>query len=103
MQESNEADDAMEFGGSMRAGHFTAQLFVKLVVTRTKLVLRTSLHTFQIDRENLRGLGDTAIFGIFKRGIRFHHCQPNLAQPVVFYPSMDREAFRQKLRELGWE
>ncbi len=86
----------------MRAGSFTGQLFVELAVTPTTLALSASGRSFRVDRDNLQGLEETSILGIFKRGIRFRHCQPDLPDTIIFYPSINRVVFRQKLQELGW-
>lgn len=86
----------------MRAGSFTAQLFVELTVTPTVLTLSASGKSFRIDREHLHGLEETSLLRFFKRGIRFRHGQPNLPDPIIFYPSLQRDEFRRKLGELGW-
>ena len=94
--------EASTFSGSMRAGSFTAQLFVKLTVTPAALTLRALGRSFHLDREHFKGLEDTSIHGIFKRGIALRHSQPDLPEVIIFWPSINREAFRQKLHELGW-
>ncbi|WP_417747273.1 hypothetical protein [Rosistilla oblonga] len=94
--------EALKFRGSMRAGSFTAQLFVELAVEPSSLTLSASMRSFRIDRENFEGLEETSILGIFKRGIRFRHSQPGLTNPIIFYPSMNRDAFRQHLQSIGW-
>ena len=86
----------------MRAGSFTGQLFVELAVTPTTLALSASGRSFRVDRDNLQGLEETSILGISKRGIRFRQCQPDLPDTIIFYPSINRVVFRQKLQELGW-
>ncbi|QDT12354.1 hypothetical protein K239x_43640 [Planctomycetes bacterium K23_9] len=86
----------------MRVGWYTAQLFVKLTVTKTVLTISSGGRSYRIGRENFKGYQDTSVLGIFKRGIRFHHSQPNLANPVVFYPSVGRESLKQDLIKLGW-
>lgn len=102
MANSQAHPEALKFGGSMRAGFFTAQLFVELSVTPTALTLSASGKSFRIDRDHFQGIEETSILGIFKRGIRFRHEQPALPDPIIFYPSIDREALRHKLRELAW-
>ena len=89
--------------GSMRAGAFTAQLFVELTVTPASLALSAPGRSFRLEREHFEGLEATAILGIFKRGIRFRHSQPGLPAALIFYPSLNRDLVRQKLRELGWQ
>lgn len=86
----------------MRAGSFTAQLGVKLTVTPAALTLSAPGRSFRLDREHLQGLEDVSLLRIFKRGIRFRHTQPDLPDVIIFIPRMNREAFRQKLRDLGW-
>jgi hypothetical protein len=86
----------------MRAGSFTAQLFVELSVTPTTLTLSASGRSFRLDRSHFQGLEETSILGIFKRGIRFRHSQPDLPDAIIFYPSINRDVFRQKLHEIGW-
>lgn len=86
----------------MRAGSFTAQLFVELTVTPKALTLSAMGRSYQIEREFFEGLEETSILGIFKRGIRFRHCQPSLPGTIIFYPSLNRDVFRQKIHELGW-
>jgi hypothetical protein len=94
--------ESITFSGSMRAGAFTAQLGVKLAATPTALTLSTMGRSFRLDREHFASLEDTSILGIFKRGIRFRHAQPGLPNVLIFFPSINREVFRQKLHEFGW-
>ena len=94
--------ESLSFRGSMRAGSFTAQLFVELTVTPTTLTISAMGRSFQIEREYFEGLDETSILGFFKRGIRFRHCQPSLPSTIIFYPSLSREVFRQRIHELGW-
>ncbi len=93
--------EPLTFRGSMRAGSFTAQLFVELTVTPTTLTISAMGCSFQIEREYFEGLDETSILRLFKRGIRFRHCQPSL-QSIIVYPSLSREVFRQRIHELGW-
>ncbi len=94
--------EPLTFRGSMQAGFFTAQLFVKLTVTPTALTLSAMGRSFHLDREHFESIEETSILGIFKRGIRFRHSQPNLPDTIIFYPSLNREVVRQKIHELGW-
>lgn len=91
------------FRGSMKAGMFTAQIGVALDVSPASIVLRAPGRSYRIDRENLAGLADTSLFGLFKRGIRFVHRQPGLPSDIVFYPSIGREALRKVMADLGWD
>ena len=102
MANSEIQPEPLRFRGSIRAGSFTAQLFVELTVTPTTLTLSASGRSFRLDRKYLQGLEETSILGIFKRGIRFRHCQPDLPNTIIFYPSINRDVFRQKLHEIGW-
>jgi hypothetical protein len=102
MSKLQTAPEPLSFGGSMRAGLFTAQLFVKLTVTPTALTLSAMGRSFRLDREHFAALEETSILGIFKRGIRFRHSQPDLPDPLIFYPSLNRKVFRQQIVELGW-
>lgn len=102
MANSEAPPEPLKFGGSMRAGFFTAQLIVELSVSPTTLTLSASGRSFRIDREHFQGIEETSILGIFKRGIRFRHSQPTLADPIIFYPSIGKAVLRQKLHELGW-
>lgn len=94
--------DPAKFRGSMKVGRFSAQLFVDLTVTPDALTLNASWRSFRIDRQNFQGIEDRKILGLFKYGFRFRHRQPDLAPKVIFVPSMNHDAFRQKLGELGW-
>ena len=95
--------NSVSFAGSMKAGMYTAQIGVALDISRTSLVVRTSGRAYAIDRENLEGVVDTSLFGLFKLGIRFVHRQPGLPSDLVFYPATSRDAVRQAMAELGWE
>lgn len=88
--------------GSMKAGSFTAQLFVEMKVAPTSLTLSAPNRSFCLERDHLEGLELTSLLGIFKRGIRFRHRQPDLPVVLVFYPSLPRDQVLQKLEELGW-
>lgn len=90
------------FKGSMKVGYFNAQLFVDMAVTPPTLLLRASLKSFRIDRENVLGMDELWLFGFIWRGIRIRHCQPGLATKVIFRPSMNRETFWSRFGELGW-
>ena len=81
---------------------YTAQLGVALNVSRSSLELTAPGRSFRIDRENLRGMADTSVLGIFKRGIHFIHQQPGLPNTIVFYPAADRDHVRRALADLGW-
>ncbi len=94
--------EPLTFCGSMRAGFFTAQLFVKLTVTPTTLTLSAMGRSFRLDREHFESIEETSILGIFKRGIRFRHSQPGLPSTIIFYPSLDRNVVRQQIQEIGW-
>lgn len=94
--------ETVTFPGSMKAGMYTAQIGVSLVVSRETVTVKSFWRTVSIDRQNLVGLADTSLLGIFKRGIRFLHRQPGVPGRVVFYPYFSREQVRQKLAELGW-
>ncbi|MGB7343459.1 MAG: hypothetical protein WBD20_04560, partial [Pirellulaceae bacterium] len=76
MSNSQAEPEAITFSGSMRADAFTAQLFVSLIASSTAITIKTMGRSYRIEREWLRGLEETSILGIFKRGIRFHHNQP---------------------------
>lgn len=95
--------DPQTFSGSTKVGMFTAQLLVKLSIDSDRAVLRASGRSFIIDRSNLLGIEETSILRIFKRGIKFVHCQPDLPATFIFYPSMGLVRFRSELRALGWE
>ncbi len=92
----------LTFRGSMRAGAFTAQLFVELAVTPQMLTLSAMGRSFRIERPHLLAIEETSILGILKRGIRFRHNQPDLPSTIIFYPSHSREFVRQRIHELGW-
>ncbi|QDU95956.1 hypothetical protein [Lignipirellula cremea] len=102
MTNSETEPELLTFGGSLRVGFFTAQLGVELAVNRATLILSASGRSFRIDRDNFQGLEETSILGIFKRGIRFRHCQPNLTNPIIFYPAIGREALREQIQQIGW-
>ncbi len=102
MQNSEAHAEPLMFRGSVRAGSFTAQLFVELAVTPTTLEISAMGRSFRIERRYFEGLEETSILGVFKRGIRFRHCQPSQPSNIVFYPSINREVFRQTIHELGW-
>ncbi len=102
MQDTESHSEPVMFRGSVRAGSYTAQLFVELSVTPTTLAIKTMDRSFQIERKHFLGLEETSILGIFKRGIRFHHSQPNQPNTIIFYSSINREVFRQRIHELGW-
>jgi len=88
MQNSESPAEPLSFRGSVRAGSFTAQLFVELTVTPTMLEISAMGRSFRIERTNFEGLEETSILGLFKRGLRFRHCQPNQPETIVFYPSL---------------
>ncbi len=91
------------FKGSMKAGAFTAQLGVSLNISQTSVTMKAVGREYCIERENLQGLVETSMLGIFKRGIRFVHRQPGLPNDIVFYPSVSREQVRQAMSRLGWQ
>jgi hypothetical protein len=92
-----------EVFGSMKVGMFTAQLGVSLRVSSKEVVLSASRRSFVIERANFLSLHETAIPGVFKRGIRIAHQQPGLPGNVVFYPINGREQVRQAMAEFGWK
>lgn len=95
--------NVVSFAGSMKAGAYTAQLGVSLVVAPDSLTVKSSGRSYRIERAYLRGFVDTSIFGLFKKGIQIVHQQPGLPSSIVFYPAMSRELLRQQLFELGWK
>lgn len=102
MPTSSPKAEPVLFKGSMKVGYFNAQLFVDMAVTPSTLLLRASLKSFQIDRENVLAIEDLWLLELIWRGIRIRHCQPGLASKVIFRPSMNREAFWRRFGELGW-
>lgn len=94
--------DSIRFRGSMKAGFFTAQLGVSLTATGETLTLSAVGRTYQIEREHFRGLEDTSLLGIFKRGVRFRHQQQSLPANIVFYPEIGQKRLRDELAILGW-
>lgn len=102
MPTSSPKAEPVLFKGSMKVGYFNAQLFVDMAVTPTTLLLRASLKSFRIDRENVRAIEDLWLLGFIWRGIRVRHSQPGLADKVIFRPSMNREAFWRTFGEIGW-
>lgn len=94
--------EPITFSGSMKAGFYTAQLGVSLIVAVDSIELRSFGRSFVIERPNHIGLVDTSLLGIFKRGIRFIHQQPGVPNPLVFYPSVSQEHLRAMLAERGW-
>ncbi len=94
--------EPQKFRGAMRAGSFSAQLFVELSVTPEVLKLGAMGRAFKIERSNLRCTKATSILGIFKRGIRFVHNQPDVPDPIIFYPSGNLDDFRRRIHDLGW-
>lgn len=99
---SESTTEPFKTSGSMHVGFYTAQLGVELAVDSTSLTISSWQHLFRIDRENLLAIDNTSFLRIFKRGVRFRHCQPNLPEKVMFFPSMDLDLFRQQLNEAGW-
>ena len=81
---------------------FTAQLGVRLIVTPTTLKLTASGREFVLQREYFQGLEEVSLLGLFKRGLHLRHHQPNLADPLVFYPAGGRDQLRQQLDTFGW-
>ncbi len=94
--------EPLRFSGSMRAGAFTAQLFVGLAVTPQTLTLSALGRSYALQRQHLVGIEETSILGIFKRGLRFRHSQLDLPSALIFYPRLNRDFLRHSLQQLGW-
>ena len=94
--------DASFYSGSIKAGWFTAQLGSGLSVSPDELVLKAAMREFVLKRERFLAAERTSILGLFKRGVRFVHDQPDLPSPLVFYPSIGTGTLLEALAEHGW-
>ena len=98
-----QANEVTTFAGSVKAGWYTAQLFVELRISPQVATVRTSGKEFTISRENCSAIVETSILGLFKRGIRFQHHQSGVPPLLIFYPRVGREALLGYLRRTGWD
>ena len=94
--------DATFYPGSIKAGWFTAQLGSGLSVSSEALILKAAIRAFVLKRKYFLAAERTSILGLFKRGVRFVHDQPDLPSPLVFYPSIGTDALLEALAEHGW-